>query len=179
VNADKNRFIGYNSYYCTGPHGTTFIKDISDVQSFFSFCRDNTEIIVFISVFSTLGFIAFIAALVLIYQKRWRLKYYMFCFKQFIKNICSNNPEKITWKYDAFVSYCAEDRFWVHDTFMKILEQNYGFHLCIHYRDFPVGGCIFETIVEKMSQSRKIILIISNNSLIKKVYVAHMKLMKH
>jgi toll-like receptor 13 len=165
-NGQKNRLIAYNSYYCTGPHGTTFIKDINDVQSFFSMCRDNTQTVVFMSVFSTLGFITFIAAIVLIYKKRWRLKYYIFCFKQYIKYNCfTTNIEKITWKYDAFVSYCAEDRFWVHDTFMKILEHNYGFHLCIHYRDFPVGGFIYDAIVEKMSQSREIILIISDNSL--------------
>jgi hypothetical protein len=129
VNGEKNKLLGYDSYECEGLNGNTLIKDISNVQRFFSICNGGFH---FLTFFSTLGSIAIIAALLFIYLKRWRLKYYMFCFKQYIKNICSTNPEKITWKYDAFVSYCAEDRFWVHDMFMKILEQNYGFHLCIH-----------------------------------------------
>jgi toll-like receptor 13 len=48
---------------------------------------------------------------------------------------------------------------------MKTLEEIYGFHLCIHYRDFPLGGYIPETIANKMAESREIILIISNEAL--------------
>ena len=70
--------------------------------------------------------------------------------------------EHVNYTYDAFVSYCAEDRFWVHDVLMKTLEEYYGFKLCIHYRDFPVGGDIPETIITSMEESRDIILVLSN-----------------
>ena len=44
-------------------------------------------------------------------------------------------------------------------------ENIYGFHLCIHYRDFPVGGSIFDTIIERMSASKVILLVISDLSI--------------
>ena len=50
-----------------------------------------------------------------------------------------------------FVSYCAEDRFWVHDTLAKELEDTYKFKLCIHYRDFAAGSTIFDEIPVKCS----------------------------
>jgi toll-like receptor 13 len=48
---------------------------------------------------------------------------------------------------------------------MKGLEIKYGFRLCIHYRDFPVGYNVAATIVEKMTQSREIIIILSDIAL--------------
>jgi hypothetical protein len=54
--------------------------------------------------------------------------------------------------YDAFVCYCALDRFWVHNVLMKELEGKYGFKLCIHYRDFGFGS-IADMIVTKLTQS--------------------------
>ena len=68
-------------------------------------------------------------------------------------------------KYDAFVSYCSADRFWVHDCLMKTLESDlYGFKLCIHYRDFPLGEDISTVIVNSIRQSRQLIIVLSQCS---------------
>jgi hypothetical protein len=66
--------------------------------------------------------------------------------------------------YDAFVCYSALDRFWVHNVLMKVLEEKYGFRLCIHYRDFGFGS-IADMIVTKLTQSCCVIFILSEESL--------------
>ena len=55
-------------------------------------------------------------------------------------------------KYDAFVSYAADDRFWVHNILMSRLEVEYGLRLCIHYRDFPAHGDLVDVIAAKLQQ---------------------------
>ena len=69
--------------------------------------------------------------------------------------------DRSLYEYDAFVAYVGEDRFWVHGVLMKTLEDHYRFNLCIHYRDFPVGAPIHDTIVEYISKSREVILVIT------------------
>jgi toll-like receptor 13 len=48
---------------------------------------------------------------------------------------------------------------------MKTLEEKYGFRLCIHYRDFPVGGAVMDAIENEMLNSREIIVVISDAAL--------------
>ena len=48
---------------------------------------------------------------------------------------------------------------------MKTLEKEYGFKLCIHYQDFPVGELIIDAIIDKMNQSQYIIVVTSDLSL--------------
>jgi toll-like receptor 13 len=64
--------------------------------------------------------------------------------------------------YDGFVVYCDEDKKWVHEKLVPVLEEEYGHKLCIHYRDFQVGKLIVDNIVENMKESRKVILVMSN-----------------
>jgi hypothetical protein len=45
------------------------------------------------------------------------------------------------------------------------LEKEYGFHLCIRYRDFPPGDDIFDVVTTFMSKCREIIIVISDNFL--------------
>ena len=100
------------------------------------------------------------------YKRRYLIGYKIFKFKQSLTRCWSDQLEdKTKWTYDVFISYCAEDRFWVHSLLMKTLERDYGFKLCIHYRDFPVGEFIIDAIVDKMNQSQYIIVVISDLSL--------------
>lgn len=94
-----------------------------------------------------------------IYKNRYKIETW------YIRRKVKRNSELSTqqFTYDAFVSYVAEDRFWVHSVLMKMLEDEFGFHVCIHYRDFPVGGWIFDAIEESITDSRATITVLSHS----------------
>jgi toll-like receptor 2 len=66
-------------------------------------------------------------------------------------------------KFDAFVSYCHEDRSWVFDILLPALEKPVdGYTLCLHERDFRLGSFIMDSIMENLETSRRIIFILTN-----------------
>ncbi|WAR30912.1 TOLL8-like protein [Mya arenaria] len=72
--------------------------------------------------------------------------------------------------YDAFIAYSEHDGAWVFNTLLPRLERPIenngpGFKLCIHHRDFPVGGSIADNIVDKVRESNHTVLILSNEFL--------------
>ena len=168
------KFKGFHSYKCININSNLMSMHlITDtmIQKFRTYCSppDKRTPIIIEAVGSTLAFVIFIYALIMIYRVRWRIRYKIFRFRQQIARSLHPHSEEgdstSRWKYDAFVSYCVDDRFWVHGNFMKILEQKYGFNLCLRYRDFTPGGTITETILENIKASREIIIIISDAAL--------------
>lgn len=63
--------------------------------------------------------------------------------------------------FDAFVSYSSKDEPWVAEVLAPTLEPTYN--LCLHYRDFPVGAFLADTIVQAVESSRRTIMILSEN----------------
>lgn len=63
--------------------------------------------------------------------------------------------------FDAFVSYSSKDEAWVAEVLAPALEPQYK--LCLHYRDFPVGAFLADTIVQAVESSRRTIMILSEN----------------
>ncbi|XP_019868180.1 toll-like receptor Tollo [Aethina tumida] len=63
--------------------------------------------------------------------------------------------------FDAFVSYSSKDEAWVAEVLAPALEPNYK--LCLHYRDFPVGAFLADTIVQAVESSKRTIMILSEN----------------
>ncbi|KAI4458688.1 slit [Holotrichia oblita] len=63
--------------------------------------------------------------------------------------------------FDAFISYSSKDEAWVAEVLAPALEPNYK--LCLHYRDFPVGAFLADTIVQAVESSRRTIMILSEN----------------
>ena len=71
-------------------------------------------------------------------------------------------------EYDAFICYSEHDMHWVIYTLLPRLEEpdnGPGFKLCIHHRDFPIGGTIFDNIDSKVKESRHTVLVLSNHFL--------------
>ncbi|CAC5413280.1 unnamed protein product [Mytilus coruscus] len=66
------------------------------------------------------------------------------------------------YEYHAFVVYCDENRIWVHDKFVKKLENDEGFKFCIYHRDFDVGESISGNVDKFLKKSWKVVVIISN-----------------
>lgn len=65
------------------------------------------------------------------------------------------------FEYHAFVVYCDADRTWVHNDFLRRLEDD-GFKLCIRHRDFDVGTSEAENVDNYMKKCWKVVVIMSN-----------------
>lgn len=63
--------------------------------------------------------------------------------------------------YDAFVSYSSKDEGWVAEVLAPALEPHYK--LCLHYRDYPVGAFLADSIVQAVESSKRTIMILSDN----------------
>ncbi|XP_052069173.1 toll-like receptor 4 [Mytilus californianus] len=66
------------------------------------------------------------------------------------------------YEYHAFVVYCDENRIWVHDDFVKKLENEEGFKFCIYHRDFDVEESVSGNVDKYLKKSWKVVVIISN-----------------
>ena len=71
--------------------------------------------------------------------------------------------------YDAFVSYSSKDDDFVVRELVPHLEGGpeggARFRLCVHFRDFPVGASIAESIISAVENSKRVIIILSDNFL--------------
>ncbi|KAJ9578344.1 hypothetical protein L9F63_005436, partial [Diploptera punctata] len=66
--------------------------------------------------------------------------------------------------FDAFVSYSSKDEAFVAEELAPILEHgDPPYKLCLHYRDFPMGAFIADTIVQAVESSRRTIMVLSEN----------------
>ncbi|XP_056876980.1 toll-like receptor 13 [Takifugu flavidus] len=95
---------------------------------------------------------------------RWQLLYAFHLFLAFIydnRNRKQQNPPP----YDAFVSYNVEDELWVYEEMLPALEDQQGWKLCLHHRDFQPGKPIMENITDAIYNSRKTICVISRSYL--------------
>ena len=171
MNSSNIQFSKKNNYMCIVDDVTRLrIVDI-DLNSWQSACKHSVPAYVWVLI-TLVGILAIVAFL--IYKFRFKLKMWYYRFKV---TMYQNNQRAEQSKYDAFVSYCAEDRFWVHNRMLKILEDRYGFRLCIHYRDFVVGETTADQIVSCMSQSKINIAVISDDFLAKVWPIFELKLM--
>ncbi|XP_051910426.1 toll-like receptor 22 [Hippocampus zosterae] len=67
--------------------------------------------------------------------------------------------------YDAFVSFNAHDEDWIYRELLPKLEEEQGWRLCLHHRDFEPGKPIMDNITEAIYASRKTICVISRKYL--------------
>ncbi|KAJ8033327.1 Toll-like receptor Tollo [Holothuria leucospilota] len=78
----------------------------------------------------------------------------------------SNNSDDEGKEYDAFISFSSLDRDFVLEELVPNLEGNETHRkLCIHHRDFVVGECIATNIVNAIENSKRIVILCSQNYL--------------
>ena len=153
---------------CSTPEGVRLLNMIA-IDQFESACFSSSIAIIIHTIIASICVTIAVILIAAMYRYRWRIQFSM--IKTF-NRLCCQNKESVTddgrksqMKYDAFVSYCSDDRFWVHDCLMKTLESDlYGFKLCIHYRDFPLGEDISTVIINSIRQSRQLIIVLSKCS---------------
>ena len=93
--------------------------------------------------------------LIYLYSKRWARKFFHEDYIDKDKN------------YDAFISYSHADSEYVEKTLLKGLEHSpdseFRYKICVHSRDWNVGEDIPTQIFRSVSDSRKTIIVLSQN----------------
>ncbi|XP_072937396.1 uncharacterized protein [Epargyreus clarus] len=76
------------------------------------------------------------------------------------------DPAGLEKAYDAFVSFTHRDDDFVQDELVSQLEDGRRpLRLCLHYRDWEIGGLITEQIARSVSESRRTIVVMSREFL--------------
>ncbi len=139
-----------------------------DVAALRRYCIHSDAIIS--ATVSGLGVALAATAILLVYKRRWRIRYWLYAVKESWKQRRQEERSPLLaehYIYDAFVAYSShgEERSWVHTTLREKLEKEHGVKLCMYHRDFKVGRDLAETIVEGINSSNKTLLILSPNFL--------------
>ncbi|KAJ0174417.1 hypothetical protein K1T71_009525 [Dendrolimus kikuchii] len=104
---------------------------------------------------------------VIIYKYRMYIHYWMFLAKIALGRNFRSKPDKSrnlkTYKYDAFVSYCNDDREFVIDMISELETKPPYLKLCVFERDFEIGSFISESVHSCINESKFVILVISNS----------------
>lgn len=103
-----------------------------------------------------------------VYKCRWNIRYRLFKFNQkrkrrYRKDGYDTIPRENDYLYDCFPVYADEDLNFVRNKLTKILEDKHHRKLCIRDRDFVLGNVFIDSITESIENSRKVLLLISNN----------------
>uniref|UniRef100_A0A8D8TJS1 Protein toll n=2 Tax=Cacopsylla melanoneura TaxID=428564 RepID=A0A8D8TJS1_9HEMI len=127
------------------------------------FCPlQNTNIVLVCIVLATLGVLFGLLVTCFYYKYQHEIKVWLFAHQILL---CWVSEEDIDSDkvYDAFVSYNEEDFRFVVKTLIPELEKS--FRICHHERDFVPGEFITEQIHEKVSQSRRTIIVLTEHFL--------------
>ena len=113
----------------------------------------------------TLGAVAlFIAVFILVFCNRNRIRVYFYAkhgVRLFYKSEHDEDNNKV---FDAFVSYSSKDEVFVTQILAPELERGSpSYKLCLHYRDFPVGAYVTDSILSAVESSKRTLLILSDN----------------
>ena len=97
-------------------------------------------------------------------RKRWFIRHFLFTVQEKIQ-MRKENQQFECYQFDAFLLYSSEltDRMWVHEQLVKVMEQTYGFKLCLHLRNFICGEDILDNVEKAIRKSRKVIAVLSPN----------------
>lgn len=117
-----------------------------------------------ISTLSVFCAVIILTLLLFIFRQEMRVWFYSkFGIRLFYRNtdMDKNERDKL---FDAFVSYSSKDEAFVAEELAPLLENgDPPYKLCLHYRDFPVGAYIADTIVQAVESSRRTIMVLSEN----------------
>ncbi|XP_052105616.1 toll-like receptor 4 [Mytilus californianus] len=134
----------------------------SIIQQLQKECISYTNLTIALSI----GLVIILAVLILalVYKYRWKLRYmfYLAKSKHYSYKASTDDDE---YTYDAFISYCDDDRSFVLKDFIANLENEGNAKLCVHQRDFLPGQEITVNITNAIHDSRKTVCIITRKFL--------------
>ncbi|KAH8242449.1 hypothetical protein KR032_006746 [Drosophila birchii] len=120
---------------------------------------------ILVAILTAFIFVMICTLLVFIFRQEMRVwchsRFGVRLFYNAQKDVDKNEREKL---FDAFVSYSSKDELFVNEELAPMLEMGaQRYKLCLHQRDFPVGGYLPETIVQAIDSSRRTIMVVSEN----------------
>ena len=133
---------------------------------FEDFCTsiDKKLMPVIASVTTLLAFVALLMFLTLLNKQRILIYLYSKSWSRRFFNEEYIDKDK---NYDAFISYSHEDRDYVERTLLTGLEEatdsEFRYKVCVHSRDWNVGEDIPSQIFRSVEDSRKTIIVLSQN----------------
>ena len=65
------------------------------------------------------------------------------------------------FQYDVFLAYAEEDKHWVQQELLPVLEEEWGLRVCVHQRDFVPGKHIIDNISDCVEDSDRAIMVFS------------------
>ncbi|NXL84364.1 TLR3 protein, partial [Alectura lathami] len=151
-----------SQYICNTPpkyHGTLVLHFDS------SACKDSAPFkVLFVISTSVVMLLMFIA--LLIHLEGWRIAFYWNISVNRILGFKELDRLQEEFDYDAYVIYAREDKNWVLESFIS-LEENELFQVkfCLEERDFEAGKSLFESTINSMRRSRKIIFVVTEHLL--------------
>ena len=133
---------------------------IKDVHMSENSCLLNLPLQIIVIVSSSILLTVFIMVTIL-YRFRWHLRYMLYMYSRRLQPDVRVNEDR--FMYDAFVVYSSVDNEWVLDRLRPKLEEDFGFKLCVHDRDFIAGKLITDNVMASMDKSKKIMVVLSNS----------------
>ncbi|KAG8223015.1 hypothetical protein J437_LFUL000723 [Ladona fulva] len=163
----KSHFLIQNNITVCGPWGQNGTGFSSSGNNFLTepLIRDYLPLL--IATLSAFVIVTLISLLIFIYRLELRVWFHsrygvrLFLFPSSSSSMGASQIGDSDKLFDAFVSYSSKDEAFVAQELAPALEPNYK--LCLHYRDFPVGSYISETIVQAVESSKRTIMVLSEN----------------
>ncbi|KAK4299276.1 hypothetical protein Pmani_028450 [Petrolisthes manimaculis] len=119
---------------------------------------------VFLPTITLAAFAVLLTITLIIFCNRNRMRVWVYAkygVRLFYRSEYEGDTDKA---FDAFVSYSSKDEVFVTQILAPELERGSpAYKLCLHYRDFPVGAYITDTILSAVETSKRTILILSEN----------------
>ncbi|KAM6945836.1 toll-like receptor 13 [Aplochiton taeniatus] len=157
--SNQTQVVSAYNFVCNYPpplKNTTLLKfDIQDCygdDSFYCYVTTTTIILMFLLGSFTYGFL------------KWQLVYAYYLLLAVLVDMKKRN-KRASYQYDAFVSYNIHDEPWVVRELLPKLEEEQGWKMCLHHRDFQPGKPIIDNITDAIYGSRKTICVISRHYL--------------
>ncbi|XP_052073234.1 toll-like receptor 6, partial [Mytilus californianus] len=164
IQTEKIIFENYPElYHCKTPpeKDGEMLKDA--IPTYFECSNTDKELFTAVVTSLSLSGIVFVIIFSLIFRLRWHIRYWLFLYRVKKKGFSLISNEETDYKFEAYVIYCDNELEWIRKKLLEKLENESGISLCIRDRDFEVGKVYVENIIEKMTASRRIILVISHD----------------
>ena len=165
ISQNRKRLVNFVDYTCLYKGDVVRFSNLTEVVLVDLDFQCSKQIAVIVSACLLALVLILLAISIGCYRYRWELRY--FCLKLAQRSRHYQLLEDdVTFTYDAFVVYSCEDTRWVHEQLVPHLEDcddHQSLRMCVHERDFLPGEQIIGNIWSRMEESRKVILVISNN----------------